>query len=140
MDHGAWRNLASAYSETGDDAQWQSAMRGALRRAEVALAVNPADPDLLASVATYREGTGDRDGARQAAAQAARLAPAGAGVQYEVSVVFALIGDSDTALDALEAAVDAGHTLDGVGDVPAFAAFLDDPRFASLVQRATVNS
>ncbi len=128
-NHIVWRNLASAYWDLGDRARRTDAMRGALRQAEVGLAVNPNDPALLAAAATYREGTGDPDGARRDVRRAAALAPADPGVQYEAGQVLALLGDTDAALDALSAAAREGHTFEDVADDPALVPLLTHPRF-----------
>lgn len=132
-NHAAWRNLAAGYSTINDDAGWMDAMRGARRRADLALSVNPNAPRLLASAAMYREGTGDEAGAREAAAQAARLAPDNPLVLFDAAVVFARLGDLERALETLAAASDAGHSLAGIETLSAFSSFEEDPRFVALV-------
>ena len=129
--HDAWRNLASAYSETGDTGLRTDALRGALRRAEGDLVVRPADPVLLASVATYREALGERAGALDAASRAAAGAPGNGSVQDEVARVFAALGQVDQAVRALNAAARLGVDLSHIVDDDAFA----DVRSHPSVQR-----
>ncbi|PAP78291.1 hypothetical protein BSZ37_18600 [Rubrivirga marina] len=120
LDHETWRNLASAYWETGERAQWTRAMRGALRQVERGLAVNPNDPTLLVARAVYRHSLGNSEGARQDALSAVRLAPSDPEVQFESARVFGFLGDRKSVATALRAAKEAGHTFTGIRGDPAF--------------------
>ena len=133
-DHYAWRNLASAYSEMGKESDRRAALRGAIRRAEADLAVNPNDPDVLAAVATYHEAVGNVAAALDAARRAVELAPGDPLVQYDAARVLAGLGRSDAALDALAAATNGGHGLAGVSEDRAFASLRGHPRFRALVR------
>ena len=132
-----WRNLASAYSALGDEPRRLDALRGALRRAEADLAVNPDDAKILAGVATYRSELGDREGALEAARRAADLAPTDPGVQIEAASVFAASGDTEAAVGLLADLGQAGYALDGMIDYDDLEPLADHPRIAPFVTANT---
>jgi tetratricopeptide (TPR) repeat protein len=125
---------AQAHEALGGHEQALAAYRGALAVVERHMDLNPDDPRAATVRAVALCRVGRREEGLHWAAQALLLDPQDAGVRYNVACLYALEGDADRALDALEEAFQAGFGhRDWIARDPDLASLRDLPRFRALI-------
>ncbi|WP_412062287.1 protein kinase domain-containing protein [Rubrivirga sp. IMCC45206] len=135
-DHVIWITFADLLDELGDQAGARQAYRRTRRRADAALAVNPADAYTRSIRASAALALGDRAAAIADAEQALREAPSDVRVSFRTALVFAETGSPARALDALTAAVVNGHKLDYIDTGRLFATARALPGWSALRAQA----
>jgi tetratricopeptide (TPR) repeat protein len=135
-DYIVWGNLADAYYfgekfEQVADVTYKRA----LELAERQLSVNPNDAEAMSSAAYYNSRLGNHDKAMELDAFARDKAPDTMYVYYNSALIHAKTGDADTALSALERAVELDYQRDLLPLDPAFESLRDEERFKQLVEK-----
>ncbi len=103
----AWGNLGDTLVQTGNGAEAGKAYLRAIEAGNKLLAINPASPDLLASMAKFAAKTGQKELAMEFAAKAVSQ---GTGVRtlYNAGKAYGLAGDCARSLELLKQALDKG--------------------------------
>jgi tetratricopeptide (TPR) repeat protein len=126
---------AQAREALGRHEEALAAYRGALGVVERHMDLNPDDPRAATVRAVALCRVGRREEGLHWAAQALLLDPQDAGVRYNVACLYALEGDADLALDALEEALRTGFgQRDWIARDPDLASLRDLPRFRALTE------
>jgi adenylate cyclase len=135
-DYQSYGLLAQAFRELGRLDEADDADQLAIESIKKYLELNPDEARAYNLGANVLARQGDADLARQWNEQALSLASDDDAILYNAGCVFALLGDDDQALDALEQAIEAGLTGgDWVKRDPDFARLRNYPRFQALVKR-----
>jgi len=127
---------AQALTELGRQVEARRANELAVEWIEKYLELNPdeARPYSLGASVLIRLGETERS--KQWTQQAMTLAPDDPLVLYNAACNFALLGESDRALDELECALEAGVAIgDWIQDDPDFVNVRNHPRFQAIVKR-----
>ncbi len=135
-DFQLWGNLGDACwwapGQRGRAVQaWESAIDLAKRR----LAINPADAQVRSSLAVYLAHTGNRAAALAEIARARHPATLSARVLWKAARVYELCERRGEALQALQAALETGESLETVRREPEFAALRQDPACAQALPK-----
>jgi serine/threonine protein kinase/Flp pilus assembly protein TadD len=129
-----WGNLGDAYAcVSGKKGDANLAYRHAVQLGQARLAVNANDGETLSVVALYQAKLGDKSKALGNIEKARRLAPSSRQVQWEAALIYELAGQRESALHALQAAIQGGQPLDEVRGEPALANLRADPRYQQLI-------
>ena len=132
-DYWIWGNLADAYYwSDGERQQAAPSYRQAIALAAEWLKVNRHDTEVLIEVAFYHAMIGEDVAARQHIGRALELAATDVDVQLVAAQVEQRLGDSEAALDYLEAAIDAGYPRAEIRADPVFAELAGNARFEAL--------
>ena len=127
--------LGRCYAAIGMKEEGEAMSRKALRLIDERLNLNPDDARACQLGAIVAAGLDLRDAARDYARRALTINPDDPLLLYNISCMYALLGDSNEALDCLEKAVDKGY---GQQDWVAHDADLDSlrdmPRFKRIVE------
>jgi serine/threonine protein kinase/Flp pilus assembly protein TadD len=127
--------LGRCYAAIGMKEEGEAMSRKALRLIDERLNLNPDDARACQLGAIVAAGLDLRDAARDYARRALTINPDDPLLLYNISCMYALLGDSNEALDCLEKAVDKGY---GQKDWVAHDADLDSlremPRFKRIVE------
>jgi serine/threonine-protein kinase len=109
-DHRVWGNLAIAQSySTPAAADARTSYLRAIELGKERLAIDPEDADALSDLATYHAATGDRTDALGEIARAGALQPDDGATHYLAAIVHELLGDRQSALAQVHAAILAGY-------------------------------
>ena len=135
-DYQSWGNLAETYLAVPQfQGRAPEAYRRAVQLAERQLTINPADAPARASLASYYAKLGRKENALAAIEQARRLAPANMNVLFRSALVYELTSHRDRALNALEAALDGGYSLEEIRRARDLEELRKDPRYQRLLDR-----
>jgi tetratricopeptide (TPR) repeat protein/TolB-like protein len=128
-----WGNLADAYRWTPDlSNQAPGAFRHAIELLEQEVQVDPRNPRLRARLGMYYASIQERPRALGEMAEALRLDPSQAYVQYRAALVYEQLGDHDQALKALELALKAGQPMAEIRTSPVLEQLRKDARFVRM--------
>jgi tetratricopeptide (TPR) repeat protein len=129
-----WGNLADAYYWTpGRHSEAAAAYEKAIALGEQNLRVNPRDAQLLGYLAEYHAMRGERKPALSNLDASLRLQPKSPDMLLNAGIVYQQLGDTNSALDALEHAVSLGLSRESLLDTPNFDALNGNPRFLGLI-------
>jgi serine/threonine-protein kinase len=135
-DDRTWGNLGDAYRWTpGKPAESARAYREAAAQAEKQAAASPRDGDLRSRLAMYRISLGETAPALEQIAEAVRLSPGVAQVQYRAALVYEQSGMRDRALQALGEALRVGYSAEEIEKAPPLQALRQDERYSNLIGR-----
>jgi tetratricopeptide (TPR) repeat protein len=132
--HTTWRNLGDAHARLAERNASRRAYERAIAIATAELKVDPRDVGILSSLAVYLAKAGRAAEARSAAERALALAPADGTVRFRVAEVFALVGDTDEALAAVEEAARLGFSRSRIAEEEDFTALRALERFRKAVE------
>jgi tetratricopeptide (TPR) repeat protein/tRNA A-37 threonylcarbamoyl transferase component Bud32 len=129
-----WGNLADAY-------RWEPTLKAkapdtylqAINLIQPQIAEDPSEPQLHAQLATWWAALGKRKSAESEISIALELAPGDDTVQFSAALVYAQAGQRLRALQAIRAALAAGHSLDEIRKAPPLNTLRDDPQYSRLV-------
>ncbi len=135
-----WGNLGSAYHAMPDGQERaRVAYAQAIERALEEHAVNPNDPDIIASLAGYHVMIGEEARARDYIQDALTMAPENASVLYVAATTFERLGEREQALQYIERAIDRGYSRAEIMAQPELRALIADPRFGSFWDTLSVD-
>jgi adenylate cyclase len=127
---------AQALLELGRRDEARRAEQVALERIEKHLELNPDEARAYSLGASLLIRLGETERSKQWTHQAMTLAPNDPLILYNAACNWALLGESDHALDGLERALDAGVAVgDWIRHDPDFASLRDHSRFQAIVKR-----
>ncbi len=128
-DYRLWRNLGAAYYwAPGERSKAAAAYRRALELGEAERELDPDNGELLAELADCHAMLGEAGAARALAARARKLAPSDAAVTVTVAGVYEQLGERETAVELLAAALREGYSREDLDANPTFAGLRADPR------------
>lgn len=124
-DHRIWGNLADAlrYQVAGTEKSLAAYSR-AVVLATTNVEINPRDTDSYSRLAIYHAVLGNDHLALESIARSLSQAPDDFLVLYDVAVAYTVLGQTELAVDSIEAAVKAGYPL---------VLIKSDPQFESLI-------
>jgi len=128
-----WLNLADALHHAGNEAEAQEAFRQGAELARSRIAVDPLDFETMPLLAWAQQMLGDKRAARETLDRALALAPDTPYTQYYAALIDVQDGMTDTALDALERAIENGYPPRFLAAEPYLAALRGNRRFEALV-------
>jgi adenylate cyclase len=127
---------AQALTELGRDDEARHANQVAVECIEKHLELNPDEARAYSLGASVLIRLGQNERSKQWTQQAMTLAPADPLVLYNAACNWALLGETDHALDGLERAIEAGVAVgDWINHDPDFASLRGHPRFQAIVKR-----
>jgi len=132
-DHLFWSNLGDIQWVAGREEESEEAYREAAALADTALEVNPNDAAVMMDRAWIRAMRGDRDAALKEIARASSRLPDDPYADYIRTLIYNRYGETDSALAALEQAVDKGYSVVILGAEPQLASLHDNPHFIAIV-------
>jgi serine/threonine protein kinase/tetratricopeptide (TPR) repeat protein len=131
-----WGNLADAYYwAPGRRSESMAAYGTAIALGQDNLRRNPHDAQLLGYLGEYHAMRGEKKPALSGLAASLRLQPKNPDLLFTAAITYQQLGDSKSALDALEKAVASGVSAEMLRDTPNFDALRDNPRFLRLMGR-----
>ena len=135
-DSRIWGNLARAYRWDGRAAQARVVYETAIRIARAEVAVNPRYPAIRANLALLWAETGNGPEALAEIAGALERSQTDVTVLFSSAVVHELLGDRESALEALEAAAKGGHSIVDIRRHPDLRRMREEPRYQRLLALA----
>jgi adenylate cyclase len=127
---------AQALTELGREDEARHANQVAVECIEKHLELNPDEARAYSLGASLLIRLGQNERSKQWTQQAMTLAPADPLVLYNAACNWALLGETDHALDGLERAIEAGVAVgDWIKHDPDFASLRGHPRFQAIVKR-----
>ncbi len=134
-DARAWGALADSERWSGMAAEAARDFRQAIALLDKELAVDPRNAERWSRRAIHEAALGERDRSAASMGKALRLAPGDGLVRFRSALVAADAGDTDGALRAIQAALEAGYPREFIRNAPPLARLAGDPRFGALVGR-----
>ncbi len=136
LDYRMWGSLGDAYyySEELSNAA-EVAYQRAIQFAEERLTVNASDVDALSDAAYYYAKVGKVEKAIEMNAAALAISPDDMYVNYNAALIHAHLGQRDSALVALERAVELDYQLELLPVDPGLSSLRDEERFKQLVSK-----
>jgi adenylate cyclase len=127
---------AQALTELGREDEARRANQVAVECIEKHLELNPDEARAYSLGASVLIRLGQNERSKQWTQQAMTLAPSDPLVLYNAACNWALLGETDHALDGLERALEAGVAVgDWINHDPDFASLRGHPRFQAIVKR-----
>jgi adenylate cyclase len=127
---------AQALTELGREDEARHASQVAVECIEKHLELNPDEARAYSLGASLLIRLGQNERSKQWTQQAMMLAPADPLILYNAACNWALLGETDHALDGLERAIEAGVAVgDWIKHDPDFASLRGHPRFQAIVKR-----
>jgi tetratricopeptide (TPR) repeat protein/tRNA A-37 threonylcarbamoyl transferase component Bud32 len=136
QQHVTWGNLGDARKYLGQKTEASSAYRKAAELASEELKVNPHDPDVLSSLATYYSNLGEREPAMTYLQKSLQYGNNDKDILLDAAAVYNNLGDAGVAVEWLGKAVQAGYASNRINDLPEFRNLRGNPGYQQLVARA----
>lgn len=130
-------NLGDALGRLGRATDARAAYREAVRLAEADLKVNPRDAVTLAGLGMFAAKAGDPAASRRHLDVALRIAPDDIQVLFSAAKAFAILGQIEDAMDALERAVKGGFGRTSLAETDEFESLRGTQRFQALIRNAS---
>ena len=131
-----WGNLADARYYSGQKKEAMPAYRKAVQLASEELKVNPHDPDVLSSIASYYSVLGDREHALLYLEQALEYGYNDKDVLLDAASVHNNLGQTGLAVEWLGKAVLAGYPASKIRDNPEFRNLQNNPGYQQLIGKS----
>jgi serine/threonine protein kinase/tetratricopeptide (TPR) repeat protein len=131
-----WGNLADARYHSGAKNEAMPAYRKAVELASEELKVNPHDPDVLSSIATYYSVLGDRDHALLCLGQALQYGHNDKDILLDAASVYNNLGETGLAVEWLGKTVQAGYPASKIRDFPEFRNLENNPGYQQLMGKS----
>jgi len=129
-----WGNLGEALYYSGKKDQSVAPYRKAVELASGELKVNPHDPDVLSSLASYYSMLGDRKHALLYLGQALQYGHNDKEILMDAASVYNHLGDGGLAIEWLAKAVQAGYTVDKIRSWHEFDNLANTPGYQQLMK------
>jgi len=129
-----WGNLGEALYYAGKKDQSLAPYRKAVELATGEMKVNPRDPDVLSSLASYYSMLGDRKHALLYIGQALQYGHNDKAILMDAASVYNHLGEGGLAIEWLAKAVQAGYTPDKIRGDPEFANLANNPSYQQLMK------
>jgi len=129
-----WGNLGEALYYAGKKDQSQAPYRKAVELASGELKVNPHDPDVLSSLASYYSMLGDRKHALLYLGQALQYGHNDKAVLMDAASVYNHLGETGLALEWLAKMLQAGYSADRIRSMHEFDNLATTPGYQQLMK------
>jgi serine/threonine-protein kinase len=129
-----WGNLGEALYYAGKKDQSQAPYRKAVELASGELKVNPHDPDVLSSLASYYSMLGDRQHALLYLGQALQYGHNDKAILMDAASVYNHLGETGLALEWLAKMVQAGYSADRIRSMHEFDNLATTPGYQQLMK------
>jgi serine/threonine protein kinase/tetratricopeptide (TPR) repeat protein len=129
-----WGNLGEALYYAGKKDQSQAPYRKAVELASGDLKVNPHDPDVLSSLASYYSMLGDRKHALLYLGQALQFGHNDKAILMDAASVYNHLGETGLAVEWLAKAMQAGYTTDKIRSLHEFDNLASTPGYQQLMK------
>jgi eukaryotic-like serine/threonine-protein kinase len=129
-----WGNLGDAFYYSGKKDQSVAPYRKAVELASAALKINPHDPDVLSSLASYESMLGDRNNALLHLGQALQYGHNDKDLLLDAASVYNHLGETGLAVEWLAKAVQAGYTKDRIRSLHDFDNLVNTPGYQQLMK------
>jgi tetratricopeptide (TPR) repeat protein/TolB-like protein/predicted Ser/Thr protein kinase len=129
-----WGNLGEALYYSGKKDQSQAPYRKAVELASGELKVNPRDPDVLSSLASYYSMLGDKKHALLYLGQALQYGHNDKAILMDAASVYNHLGEGGLAIEWLAKAVQAGYTPDKIRSWHEFDNLANTPGYQQLMK------
>ena len=129
-----WGNLGEALYYAGQKDQSQAPYRKAAELAQEELKVNPHDPDVLSSLASYYSMLGDRKHALLYLGQALQHGRNDKAILMDAASVYNHLGETGLAVEWLAKAMQAGYTTDKIRSLHEFDNLANTPGYQQLMK------
>jgi serine/threonine-protein kinase len=131
-----WGNLGDARKYLGAKSDAQTAYRKAVELASEELKVNPHDPDVLSSLASYYSELGDRNHALAYLAQSLQYGHNDKDILLDAATVYDNLGETGLAVEWLGKTVQAGYPADRIRSLPEFRNLENNPGYQQLMSKS----
>jgi len=138
--HVTWGNLGDARKYLGAKDEAQSAYRKAVELAGEELKVNPHDPDVLSSLASYYSELGDRNHALLYLGQSLRYGNNDKDILLDAAVAYNNLGETGLAVEWLGKAVQAGYPASRIRGFPEFHNLENNPGYQQLTRKSQASN
>lgn len=129
-----WGNLGDAVYQSGKRDEAVAPLRKAIELATAEAKVNPHDPDVLSSLASYYSELGDQKNALSYLGQALRYGHDDKDVLLEAASVYNHLSQSGLAVEWLTKAVRAGYAADKIRSMHEFDNLASTPGYQQLIK------
>lgn len=128
-----WANLAAAYYWTpGERDKSQEYYKQAIKRAEEEKKVNPKDPDVISSLASYYAELGERAKSFKLINKSIEMAPGNIEVMFRIASTYEKLGDREKALNWIGKALENGYSKSEIEHQPELKELIADERYQKL--------
>jgi serine/threonine protein kinase/tetratricopeptide (TPR) repeat protein len=136
-DYRIWSYLGGAYRWMSPprEEQARTSYRRAKEIAENRLAVNPRDPGLLVSLASYSAELADTEQAEQLLRRAIQLDPQDVNTLFSIGFLYERLGERTHALNWIERAVQRGYSIEEIYRTRTLDSLRTDERFAAILEK-----
>jgi serine/threonine-protein kinase len=134
-DSRLWGNLGDAERWSGQAEEAAEAYRKAVELLGRELEVNPRSAEPWSRLAIHEAALGRTGEALASIEKALRLEPRDGQVLFRSALVHEEAGRRERALEAVQAALDAGYSPEEIGKAPPLQALREDPRYRAFAQR-----
>jgi eukaryotic-like serine/threonine-protein kinase len=131
-----WGNLADARYYSGAKNEAMPSYRKAVELAREDLQVNPHDPDVLSSIATYYSVLGDRTHALLYLGQALQYGHNDKDILLDAASVYNNLGETGPAVEWLGKTVQAGYPASRIQGLPEFRNLENNPGYRQLMGKS----
>jgi serine/threonine-protein kinase len=131
-----WGNLADARYYSGAKNEALPAYHKAVELASEELQVNPHDPDVLSSIATYYSVLGDRDHALLYLGQALQYGHNDKDILLDAASVYNNLSEAGLAVEWLGKTVQAGYPASKIRNLPEFRNLESNPGYQQLIGKS----
>ena len=128
-----WGNLGDARKYLGQKSQAQAAYQRAVELADEELKVNPHDPDVLSSLASYYSELGDRNHALLYLEQSLQHGNNDKDILLDAATVYNNLGETGLAVEWLGKTVQAGYPANRIKGLPEFRNLENNPGYRELM-------
>jgi eukaryotic-like serine/threonine-protein kinase len=129
-----WGNLGELFFLSGKKDQSAVPLHKAIELASAELKVNPHDPDVLSSLASYYSMLGDRKNALLYLGQALQYSHNDKDVLLDAASVYNHLGESSLAVEFLAKVMQAGYTADKIRSLHDFDNLAGMPAYQQLIK------
>jgi eukaryotic-like serine/threonine-protein kinase len=135
-----WGNLGDARKYLGAKNEAQTAYRKAVELAGEELKVNPHDPDVLSSLASYYSELGDRSHALLYLGQSLQYGHNDKDILLDAATVYNNLGETGLAVEWLGKTVQAGYPAGRIKGLPEFRNLENNPGYQHLTAKAQASN
>jgi eukaryotic-like serine/threonine-protein kinase len=134
-----WGNLGDARKYLGAKSDAETAYRRAIELAEQELKVNPQDPDVLSSLASYYSQLGDRNHALCYLQQSLHYGHNDKDILLDAAEVYNNLGETGLAVEWLGKTVQSGYPVSKIKGLPEFRNLESNPGYTQLMGKSQMS-
>lgn len=136
-----WANLAAAYYwSPGEREKSQEYYKEAIKRAEEEKKVNPKDPDVISSLASFYADIGERKKSLKLINKSIDMAPGNVQVMFRIASSYERLGEREKALVWIGKSLANGYSKSEIEHQPELQELIADNRYQNLFKNESVNN